>query len=48
MDKKLTPTNAKNHFGYVVRAGGVRYFIPTKSSDFVHFDGSEYFVTFNV
>ena len=43
-----SPTNAKNHFGSVTRVDGVRYFSPTKSSDFVHFDGSENFVTFNV
>jgi hypothetical protein len=40
------PTNAKIHFGYVTRTGGVRYLVPTKSSDFVYFDGSEYFVIF--
>jgi len=30
-----SPTNAKIHFGYVARAGGVRYLGTTKSSDFV-------------
>ena len=40
-------TNAKSHFGGVSRTGGVRYLGTTKSSDFVYFDGSEYFVTFN-
>jgi len=39
-------TNAKIHFGCVARAGGVRYLGSTKSSDFVYFDGSEYFVNF--
>jgi hypothetical protein len=48
LDSRISSTNAKNHFGYVVRIGGVRYFGTTKSSDFVYFDGSEYFVTFNV
>ena len=43
---KLCPTNAKIHFGCVARVGDIRYFGSTKSSDFVYFDGSEYFVTF--
>ena len=40
------PTNAKIHFGCMARAGGVRYLGSTKSSDFVYFDGAEYFVIF--
>ena len=40
------PTNAKIHFGFVARAGVGAVFSPTKSSDFVYFDGSGYFVNF--
>jgi len=45
MNKKAI-TNAKIHFGYASRAGGMGYLGSTKSSDFVHFDGTEYFVNF--
>ena len=40
------PTNTKIHFGFVARVGGLKYFSLTKSSDFVHFDRTEYFVIF--
>ena len=42
----LQVTNAKIHFGFVSRVGGGRYLGTTKSSDFVCFNGSEYFVNF--
>ena len=46
MNNSQLVTNAKIHFGSVARAGGVRYLDSTKSSDFVYFDGAEYFVNF--
>ena len=41
------PTNAKNHFGFISRVGVSAVFSPTKSPNFVYFDGLEYFVNFN-
>ncbi|MCD6367207.1 MAG: hypothetical protein J7L46_06690 [Bacteroidales bacterium] len=33
-DPAISPTNAKNHFGFISHVGGMRYFGSTKSSDF--------------
>ncbi len=48
MNKSKHTTNAKIHFGFVSRAGMSAVFSSTKSSDFVYFDGSEYFVNFTL
>jgi len=43
----ISTTHAKNHFGGGSRVSIVWYFGSTKSSDFVYFDRTEYFVIFN-
>ena len=48
INNKQSLTNAKNHFGMWLAQAGCGILAPQNHSDFVYFDGSEYFVTFNV